>query len=299
MAENNFDLKKFYELTFEVCKTQYYLDNQEDCYKLQDIMEDYEEDKENGFSNVWEFDYYIDAVEELVYCDESVQFSRELAQLVDYVYKLAIEAGDANRTNDYGIFFYTGRYGYQDFDKALKYYKEAERLGCEITTENLGYIYYYGRTGEIDYKNAYLQFAKASTLYDRPISTYKIGDMYKNGYYVERSPYAAFKLYKKAEKLLPKHYTEIRLEAEAVADVYFRLGDCYHKGIGTSIDLIKALTYFQKAQVGFILRLKSGDYLIKKMLKASIDRQNEIMQEISTTLPDMEWAKLNTGYNTI
>lgn len=34
MAENNFDLKKFYELTFEVCKTQYYLDNQEECYKL-------------------------------------------------------------------------------------------------------------------------------------------------------------------------------------------------------------------------------------------------------------------------
>ena len=51
--------------------------------------------------------------------------------------------------------------------------------------EGLAYIWYYGRTGERDFKKAFEYFSK---LMDKgnPVSTYKVADMYRNGYYVEK-----------------------------------------------------------------------------------------------------------------
>lgn len=52
--------------------------------------------------------------------------------------------------------------------------------------ECLGYIWYYGRTGKVDHKKAYEYFSK---LMDKgnPVAAYKVADMYKNGYYVEKN----------------------------------------------------------------------------------------------------------------
>lgn len=51
--------------------------------------------------------------------------------------------------------------------------------------ECLGYIWYYGRTGERDYKKAFEYFSK---MMDKGnlVAEYKVADMYKNGYYVDK-----------------------------------------------------------------------------------------------------------------
>ena len=60
----------------------------------------------------------------------------------------------------------------------------------------------------------------------------------------------------------------------------------------TYIDLFETLKYFQKAQIELILHLKNRIYLVKKMLKASIVQQNEIMQKIQPLY--LPWSGKNS-----
>ncbi len=46
-------------------------------------------------------------------------------------------------------------------------------------------------------------------------------------------------------------------------------------------------------------KVRNGDYLVKKMLTSSIDRQEEVRNAIAKDLPQMEWATKNTGHNTL
>jgi tetratricopeptide (TPR) repeat protein len=82
---------------------------------------------------------------------------------------------------------YLGGYYYElkRFDLALKYYEMAAAMEYEGAYECLGYIWYYGRTGERDYKKAFEYFSKMMEK-GHLVATYKVADMYRNGYYVEK-----------------------------------------------------------------------------------------------------------------
>jgi tetratricopeptide (TPR) repeat protein len=79
------------------------------------------------------------------------------------------------------------------FDLALKYYELAEAQGSVWAWNGLGYIWYYGRTGTVDYEKAYHYFTKVREYEGDDIdeftkieASFKIADMYKNGYFVEK-----------------------------------------------------------------------------------------------------------------
>ena len=76
-------------------------------------------------------------------------------------------------------------YEQKDFDLALKYYELAAEYNYEPALEGLGYIWYYGRTGTRDYEKAFHYYEKAAKQ-GNPVCTYKLADMYRNGYYVEK-----------------------------------------------------------------------------------------------------------------
>ncbi len=94
-------------------------------------------------------------------------------------------------------------YGQKDFDLALKYYEMASVYDIDEADECLGYIWYYGRTGQRDFEKAFNYYSR-SMARGNLVSTYKLADMYKNGYYVEKD-YDKYKemiedLYPKIEK---------------------------------------------------------------------------------------------------
>ena len=91
------------------------------------------------------------------------------------------ETNDPEYMMDLGGYYYEK----QEFDLALKYYDMAALKDYDPAFECLGYIWYYGRTGVKDYKKAYENFEKAMKN-GNIIATYKIADMYRNGYYVEK-----------------------------------------------------------------------------------------------------------------
>ena len=94
---------------------------------------------------------------------------------------LISETHDARYMCELGGFYY----GRRRFDLALKYYEMASECGDLSATVGLGYIWYYGRTGERDYEKAFHYYDKGRRMGD-VVAAYKVADMYRNGYYVEK-----------------------------------------------------------------------------------------------------------------
>lgn len=115
---------------------------------------------------------------------------------------------------------YLGGWYYEQrrFDLALKYYEMAAAFDYDPAYECLGYIWYYGRTGERDFKKAFEYFTKMMEKGDL-VSTYKVADMYRNGYYVDEDydKYVEIieSLYPKAQKL--------RYVQDPIPEIYTRL----------------------------------------------------------------------------
>lgn len=105
-------------------------------------------------------------------------------------------------------------YERRDFDLALKYYEMSASFGNEEANIYLGYIWYYGRTGTVDYKKAFECYSAAPQHIN---ALYKIADMYKNGYYVEKN-------YEKYKKIIEDIYeNKIKNEPYYIPEIYTRL----------------------------------------------------------------------------
>lgn len=113
-------------------------------------------------------------------------------------------------------------YEMKKFDLALKYYNMASNLNYEKADECLGYIYYYGRVGERDYEKAYFHYKRSADM-GNIVSAYKIADMYKNGYFVEKD-------YEKYKSIIKKLYPKVRKMTNVfspVPEVFTRLAGIY------------------------------------------------------------------------
>jgi len=115
---------------------------------------------------------------------------------------------------------YLGGYYYDQkhFDLALKYYEMAASMDYDDAYECLGYIWYYGRTGERDYKKAFEYFSRLMEK-GHLVAAYKVADMYKNGYYVEKNQAEYERI---VESLYPK-VKQCRNVFDPIPEVYTRL----------------------------------------------------------------------------
>lgn len=75
------------------------------------------------------------------------------------------------------------------FDLYQKYLELSAEYGYCPAYESLGYLWYYGQNGTVDYEKAYFYFRKGAECADdymRISCEYKIADMYRYGYFVEK-----------------------------------------------------------------------------------------------------------------
>lgn len=107
------------------------------------------------------------------------------------------------KTGDTGYMMELGGYYYEikNYDLALKYYEMAADKDNTSAYTCLGYIWYYGRTGQKDYDKAFMYYSKAMKRGDL-VSAYKVADMYKNGYSVEKN-------YEEYKRIIRRLYTVI------------------------------------------------------------------------------------------
>ena len=124
------------------------------------------------------------------------------------------ETKDSNRMVELGSRYYEAK----EFDLALKYYELAAEYNNLYAISSLGYVWYYGRTGERNYEKAFYYFDKSRQMGDM-IAAYKVADMYKNGYFVEKD-YEKYKAI--IEELYPK-VRKARMLNEPLPEIFTRL----------------------------------------------------------------------------
>ncbi len=124
------------------------------------------------------------------------------------------EAKDPVAMAGLGGFYYEEK----QFDLACKYYEMAAEYNHLHALLGLGYIWYYGRTGERNYEKAFYYYNKAKEK-GNIIAAYKVADMYKNGYYVEKDP-------EKYKEIIEELYPRVQnayWTSEPLPEIYTRL----------------------------------------------------------------------------
>lgn len=210
-----------------------------------------------------------------------------LPQVVwDFIIELLeseIENGNDSAMNDLGAMYYDGTGCEQSFEKAVYNYKMAAAHGNRQAQENLGYCYYYGRNMPVDYEKAFHYFALGA--FDgHLISLYKIGDMYANGYYVQKNEAEAFRIYDRCLSTMTDEAAPF-----VAGPVFLRMGNAFLEGRGTEKNLEHALVCFQKSEVFLYNMVSGGDAKYKKSLSAAIEGQKKAREERLRELSDNTW----------
>ena len=218
----------------------------------------------------------------LLLCDRSRDLPEFLISYITELFIISGEEGNADAWNNLGAQYYEGCRGFeQDFAKALKYYQIAAEQGSRQAQENLGYCYYYGRSVPVDYEKAFHYFALGA--FDgHLISLYKIGDMYRNGYYVKKNEIEAFNIY--------MHCVDTMTEEEEpfiAGPVFLRLGDMFLHGLGTEQNPLNALVAYQKAELFLYQMVQNDQPMYRKSLEKAIIGQENARKALE--LPQDTW----------
>ena len=213
-----------------------------------------------------DFDAMLEAANAILFGDMTAPVDPGLLDLAVSCLRKAVEAGHTGAMISYGALFYNGRGVRQDFDEAIRWYKEAADRGNAQAVSYMGYMYYYGRGSlETDMEKAYQYFSKAALL-GVPNAYYKCGDMFRYGQYVDQDPAAAFQLYMTCFRMVSADQP-----IDCYPDVCSRIGACFHKGIGTEKDLFRAKSFLTEAVRLFRVRVKQGDLFTDEVLKKAVD----------------------------
>ena len=226
---------------------------------LQDTPRDSDEDDPfDEFSKINEFIAYAKWDDVLEWaCDHPETTSPIVAAKVMECYELCIKQNMPDAFLNLGTFYYKGIFVDQDYQKAFELYKVAADAGLKQALCNCGYCFYYGRHQEVDYAEAYRYFLLGALLHNDANCLYKLGDMYLNGYHVEKNEKYAFMLFDRALKVC----RDSENGDPAFPDVQFRIGKCLLYGIGVERNVDEAHTTLSFALLNFYQRRQTDPFV--------------------------------------
>ena len=211
-------------------------------------------------------------------CDHHSELEHpEIMDRVVDVYETLIDMGNPVAALNLGSMYYNGTYLERDFKEAARLYQIAADAGEEEAICNLGYCYYYGRHQEVDYQKAYEYWTLGALLFQNPSCMYKLGDMYKNGYYVEQNEQHALHLYFVAmNRCMSDDY-----QGDAIADIDLRLGTAFLHSDVLEHDASNALFHLNRALTLFYQRRK-----VDPFVKGLIQSTKELIAEATAELDE-------------
>ena len=130
----------------------------------------------------------------------------------------------------------------QDYAQSFECFLKSAHEGNKFAQYSLANLYYYGNGVEKDLSQAFLWYRKSSEQ-GQPYASYAVAQMYSKGEYVAENKETAQRYYKAALS----GFLELESKDQADDNLYYKLGAMYKNGLGTEIDIPKAIEYFEKS----------------------------------------------------
>lgn len=130
----------------------------------------------------------------------------------------------------------------QDYEKAFEWFLKSAQEGNKFAQYSLANLYYHGNGVEKDLSQAFWWYRKSSEQ-GQPYASYAVAQMYSKGEYVAENKETAQRYYKAALS----GFLELESKDQADDNLYYKLGAMYKNGLGTEIDIPKAIEYFEKS----------------------------------------------------
>ena len=130
----------------------------------------------------------------------------------------------------------------QDYAQSFEWFLKSAHEGNKFAQYSLANLYYYGNGVEKDLSQAFWWYRKSSEQ-GQPYASYAVAQMYSKGEYVAENKETAQRYYKAALS----GFLELESKDQANDNLYYKLGAMYKNGLGTEIDIPKAIEYFEKS----------------------------------------------------
>ena len=130
----------------------------------------------------------------------------------------------------------------QDYAQSFEWFLKSAHEGNKFAQYSLANFYYYGNGVEKDLSQAFWWYRKSSEQ-GQPYASYAVAQMYSKGEYVAENKETAQRYYKAALS----GFLELESKDQADDNLYYKLGAMYKNGLGTEIDIPKAIEYFEKS----------------------------------------------------
>jgi uncharacterized protein len=197
-------------------------------------------------------------------CDDIFWFIEKV--LRDTYYQIK----DPYASYELGCLYYFDRFNHVDYAKAFKYFSKEDQFNESNTM--VGVCYFYGQGIEQNYEKAYHQLVKAALTDASAWALYLLGDMYKNGYYVNQDVLEAHDLYHHAFEISNK----LKFTKYTQAEILMRMGQDFFERPKDQEDIQKALEIFNYAERLYIDSIKEGNPNIKEKIKDVRDKQSRV-----------------------
>ena len=130
----------------------------------------------------------------------------------------------------------------QNYQKAFEWFERSAKQKNKFAQFSLANLYYYGNGVEKDLSQAFLWYQKSSAQ-GQPYASYAIAQMYNKGEYVTQNEDTAQRYYNAALS----GFLELESKDQADDNLYYKLGSMFKKGLGTDIDMDRAIDYFKRS----------------------------------------------------
>lgn len=188
----------------------------------------------------------------------------------------------------------------QDYSQAFDWFLKSSKENNKFAQFSLANLYYYGNGVEKDLSQAFLWYQKSASQ-GQPYASYAVAQMYSKGEYVSKDDNTAQQYYTQALS----GFLNLERKEQADENLFYKIGMMYKNGLGTDIDVSRAIDCFQRSadnkwssyQLGK-LYLFGADGLEKdkekaiKWLTKSADDGNEYAQKLLDDIDKVENAVL-------
>ena len=270
MYDKEFDIQEYHEAEKKLLSEHY------NVLALYELGKLYSSDKLGEKDNDKSDKYYAEALKAFLEIEPS---ARRMSSYVWY---------------RIGKMYYYGIGTKQNYTEAFKWFEKSAVTGNKFAQFSLGSMYYNGSGVERNNKIAFVWYQKSADQ-GQPYASYAVAQMYSKGEYVAHDAETANSYYMKALA----GFQSLDSKGQADERTLYKIGCMHMKGLGTEINMSKAIPYLLRAaQLGEknAKRIIAQEYIKGENISSDIEKGVKMLTELADDGNNISAYKLGKMY---